>query len=1215
MNLEIGKGYELREMSSITSSGSSELSIIQEEMDNSKITINTNSTKLILENNSSDVTISKYEAASSICNVATTTNNSAVTMKTQVVPLVYIPNSGKIPFPAANKTNSNVIVNNLPQLHFATLGTTVNKNGTNLPSATTVTLPTNQNVIFATGRPQPLVFQKPQANVVPIVPVSTANKITGTYLTMIKPAPNPTELPAINKMQLSSTLSTGSIPKMQDFPLLNNNSYIQPQNQAQKFVITPMPKITTNRLPATVTTNSVQPKIALLPMPVPSTEPSVTKQKIYNFKISEGQLQSDSTSTVTVIMDVDSNNSENNLVCDEIIDLNSPEKTDTTNKTYELSITEDSVSCHSDLRINNCNTDNTIIIKQSSNTEVKAVPHKDTPKFPKHGISILKKNYSNFPDRKADKQNNLGICNINSKNSVSDNGKEVSVIKSCAGNEEDVIITIPSQPAKPEKERRRKSHFSYRKEFDDMEVTTTSSQSNVLFPSEPNKPSVKKKESRPKKCLTAEIEIEVIKEKNDIKCNKDFDINKLLMWEDEIGTLPGSNLKFIMNEFNIIEYITETEYKKIIEKKSPKPKDKTKVDFQEEMRCLECGCFVTIVKRYHRIEAKKRNWTSSKRRKRNLKKDIHTDIKSEIKSEIRESGSDEDSNDNSSHEKFMNYPWACKKKGFSWSKYLDHIKAKPAPVKLFKDPFPYSRNGFRPGMKLEGVDPQHPSHFCVLTVAETVGYRLRLHFDGYPDNYDFWCNADSMDIFPMGWCEKFSHVLQPPVGYTVDTFNWIQYLKQTKSTAAPKHLFANRAGQAICPNGFRIGMKLEAVDRKNTSLVCVATVRDMMDNRILVHFDSWDDIYDYWADPTSPYIHPVGWCDQYGHNLTPPNDHPNPESFSWEAYLKQTKAVAAPVRAFKQRPSCGFKRGMRLECVDKRVPQLIRVATVDDVKEHQIRIHFDGWPDRYSYWVDDDSPDIHPMGWCQKTGHPIEPPLTPDDVYDFLECPTVGCKGQGHTKGPKYATHSSQKYCPYAEENIDAERVLPDRLLSPDRSPEAVVPVSREPKECKTKPSPPPPPRLGRPPKCLRLEQSKPRSPSPEEPPEKKPCKIEDKPEPDVVMEETEQKAALLIEESKVLPAERESWHRHSHFLKKYVSNNVNPRSWTNNEVIKFISSLPCCESHVNVFRRELIDGEALLSLSQRDILSLLKFKVGPGIKLYNSIVLLRHHVEEIFTS
>lgn len=70
-------------------------------------------------------------------------------------------------------------------------------------------------------------------------------------------------------------------------------------------------------------------------------------------------------------------------------------------------------------------------------------------------------------------------------------------------------------------------------------------------------------------------------------------------------------------------------------------------------------------------------------------------------------------------------------------------------------------------------------------------------------------------------------------------------------------------------------MKLEAVDKKNSALVCVATITDMMDNRILVHFDSWDNIYDYWADPTSPYIHPVGWCDQYGHKLTPPNGEKN----------------------------------------------------------------------------------------------------------------------------------------------------------------------------------------------------------------------------------------------------------------------------------------------------------------------------------------------------
>lgn len=71
-------------------------------------------------------------------------------------------------------------------------------------------------------------------------------------------------------------------------------------------------------------------------------------------------------------------------------------------------------------------------------------------------------------------------------------------------------------------------------------------------------------------------------------------------------------------------------------------------------------------------------------------------------------------------------------------------------------------------------------------------------------------------------------------------------------------------------------MKLEAVDMKNnTSMVCVATVKDVLENRILVHFDSWDDIYDYWADPSSPYIHPIGWCDKFGQSLTPPNGKNN----------------------------------------------------------------------------------------------------------------------------------------------------------------------------------------------------------------------------------------------------------------------------------------------------------------------------------------------------
>ena len=66
-------------------------------------------------------------------------------------------------------------------------------------------------------------------------------------------------------------------------------------------------------------------------------------------------------------------------------------------------------------------------------------------------------------------------------------------------------------------------------------------------------------------------------------------------------------------------------------------------------------------------------------------------------------------------------------------------------------------------------------------------------------------------------------------------------------------------------------MKLEAVDKINSALTCVATVIDNLGVKILVHFDGWEDCYDYWCEQSSPYIHSVGWCQETGKPLSPPN--------------------------------------------------------------------------------------------------------------------------------------------------------------------------------------------------------------------------------------------------------------------------------------------------------------------------------------------------------
>lgn len=74
-----------------------------------------------------------------------------------------------------------------------------------------------------------------------------------------------------------------------------------------------------------------------------------------------------------------------------------------------------------------------------------------------------------------------------------------------------------------------------------------------------------------------------------------------------------------------------------------------------------------------------------------------------------------------------------------------------------------------------------------------------------------------------------------------------------------------------CPNhGFRVGMKLEAVDLMEPRLICVATVRRVVHRLLSIHFDGWDSEYDQWVDCESPDIYPVGWCELTGYQLQPP---------------------------------------------------------------------------------------------------------------------------------------------------------------------------------------------------------------------------------------------------------------------------------------------------------------------------------------------------------
>lgn len=91
------------------------------------------------------------------------------------------------------------------------------------------------------------------------------------------------------------------------------------------------------------------------------------------------------------------------------------------------------------------------------------------------------------------------------------------------------------------------------------------------------------------------------------------------------------------------------------------------------------------------------------------------------------------------------------------------------------DVFPKPNHSFKKDYKLECIDPKHPSYICVCTIVKVKGARLRLHFDGWSESYDFWTNVDSPFIYPMHWCEKNGQVLHPPRSkYFYLAFCWWQ---------------------------------------------------------------------------------------------------------------------------------------------------------------------------------------------------------------------------------------------------------------------------------------------------------------------------------------------------------------------------------------------------------------------------------------------------------
>lgn len=383
------------------------------------------------------------------------------------------------------------------------------------------------------------------------------------------------------------------------------------------------------------------------------------------------------------------------------------------------------------------------------------------------------------------------------------------------------------------------------------------------------------------------------------------DIDSLLTWNSKktIGRLPNTGLIFEKNEFNMneVNFLAMKKFSAVCNEKI----DSSRADYLPRMKTekFACGhkysmeCIDDILCRlannntkfeingrlpheYSSNEIKECILALIRIKNNNCQAVSQTDIMrainhSQMECRIKES--------NQFHwERFINY----------YNQQNKHKKPqmKMAPPHLFVNKInKLPINTIEIGQKLEAIDPINNNMFCVCTVVEKCAMRLKLHFDGYSPIYDFWVNADSNAIFPPGFCDKTGRILEPPGRMTSRTpFGWKDYLKRTNSSPAhracfphldntvkviqqeirsetnTKIIFKSLSSKKTNMNPFKQDMKFEAELQNSGGKICVATVGDVLDSRILVKFDNYEETCNYWTDITAPYIHPIGFHAEYG---------------------------------------------------------------------------------------------------------------------------------------------------------------------------------------------------------------------------------------------------------------------------------------------------------------------------------------------------------------
>ncbi|XP_061922366.1 scm-like with four MBT domains protein 2 isoform X3 [Entelurus aequoreus] len=99
---------------------------------------------------------------------------------------------------------------------------------------------------------------------------------------------------------------------------------------------------------------------------------------------------------------------------------------------------------------------------------------------------------------------------------------------------------------------------------------------------------------------------------------------------------------------------------------------------------------------------------------------------------------------------------------FDWADYLKQSGTEAAPDACFLDT--WQKRVFANDMWLETANPERPAEICVAQITQVRGRLLWLRLEGVAKQFsETIVDVQSMDIFPVGWCEANAYPLTPPL--------------------------------------------------------------------------------------------------------------------------------------------------------------------------------------------------------------------------------------------------------------------------------------------------------------------------------------------------------------------------------------------------------------------------------------------------------------------